>query len=123
MSGDGVRQMAVVMGPCTAGGAYIPALCDGVVIVRGQGFMYLGGPELTFAATGEKVEAEELGGGKMHSSVSGVTDHLAEDDAHALAITRHIVRPLADKPLPRKTPTATVSYPTLQRPQNKSRAD
>ena len=91
MSGDGVPQIAVVMGPCTAGGAYIPALCDEVVIVRGQGFMYLGGPELTFAATGEKVEAEELGGGKMHSSVSGVTDHLAEDDAHALAITREIV--------------------------------
>ncbi|MGR3611631.1 MAG: carboxyl transferase domain-containing protein, partial [Paracoccus sp. (in: a-proteobacteria)] len=64
MSGDGVPQIAVVMGPCTAGGAYIPALCDEVVIVRGQGFMYLGGPELTFAATGEKVEAEELGGGK-----------------------------------------------------------
>ncbi len=61
MSGDGVPQIAVVMGPCTAGGAYIPALCDEVVIVRGQGFMYLGGPELTFAATGEKVEAEEAG--------------------------------------------------------------
>ena len=104
MSGDGVPQIAVVMGPCTAGGAYIPALCDEVVIVRGQGFMYLGGPELTFAATGEKVEAEELGGGKMHSSVSGVTDHLAEDDAHALAITREIVSHLGEKPQPRKTP-------------------
>ena len=64
MSGDGVPQIAVVMGPCTAGGAYIPALCDEIVIVRGQGFMYLGGPELTFAATGEKVDAETLGGGK-----------------------------------------------------------
>ena len=106
MSGDGVPQIAVVMGPCTAGGAYIPALCDEVVIVRGQGFMYLGGPELTFAATGEKVEAEELGGGKMHSSVSGVTDHLAEDDAHALAITREIVSHLGEKPQPRKTPEA-----------------
>ena len=106
MSGDGIPQIAVVMGPCTAGGAYIPALCDEVVIVRGQGFMYLGGPELTFAATGEKVDAETLGGGKMHSSVSGVTDHLAEDDAHALAITRQIVSHLGEKPAPRKTPVA-----------------
>ncbi|MBC7282051.1 carboxyl transferase domain-containing protein [Hoeflea sp.] len=113
MSGDGVPQIAVVMGPCTAGGAYIPALCDEIVIVRGQGFMYLGGPELTFAATGEKVDAETLGGGKMHSSVSGVTDHLAEDDAHALAITRQIVSHLGEKPPPRKTPSAAISpaYP------------
>ena len=113
MSGDGVPQIAVVMGPCTAGGAYIPALCDEIVIVRGQGFMYLGGPELTFAATGEKVNAETLGGGKMHSSVSGVTDHLAEDDAHALAITRQIVSHLGEKLPPRKTPSAAISpaYP------------
>jgi 3-methylcrotonyl-CoA carboxylase beta subunit len=104
MSGDGIPQIAVVMGPCTAGGAYIPALCDEVVIVRGQGFMYLGGPELTFAATGEKVDAETLGGGKMHCSISGVTDHLAENDAHALAITRQIVAHLGDKASPRKTP-------------------
>jgi 3-methylcrotonyl-CoA carboxylase beta subunit len=106
MSGDGIPQIAVVMGPCTAGGAYIPALCDEVVIVRGQGFMYLGGPELTFAATGEKVDAESLGGGKMHSSVSGVTDILAEDDGHALAITRQIVSHLGEISTPRKTPTA-----------------
>lgn len=113
MSGDGVPQIAVVMGPCTAGGAYIPALCDEVVIVRGQGFMYLGGPELTFAATGEKVDAETLGGGKMHCSVSGVTDHLAEDDAHALAITREIVKHLGEAPLPRKTsePPRAPAYP------------
>ncbi len=104
MSGDGIPQIAVVMGPCTAGGAYIPALCDEVVIVRGQGFMYLGGPELTFAATGEVVDAETLGGGKMHSSISGVTDHLAENDAHALAITREIVKHLGEPPAPRKTP-------------------
>ena len=104
MSGDGIPQIAVVMGPCTAGGAYIPSLCDEVVIVRGQGFMYLGGPELTFAATGEKVDAETLGGGKMHSSVSGVTDHLAENDAHALALTREIVLHLGEAALPRKTP-------------------
>ncbi|HEX6956436.1 MAG TPA: carboxyl transferase domain-containing protein [Ferrovibrio sp.] len=106
MSGDGIPQIAVVMGPCTAGGAYIPALCDEVVIVRGQGFMYLGGPELTFAATGEKVDAETLGGAKMHTSVSGVTDHLAEDDAHALAITRQIVAHLGEPAAPRKTPAA-----------------
>ena len=113
MSGDSVPQIAVVMGPCTAGGAYIPALCDEVVIVRGQGFMYLGGPELTFAATGEKIDAETLGGGKMHSSLSGVTDHLAEDDAHALAITRQIVSHLGEKAEPRKTPAPSVppAYP------------
>jgi len=113
MSGDDVPQIAVVMGPCTAGGAYIPALCDEVVIVRGQGFMYLGGPELTFAATGEEVDAETLGGGKMHCSVSGVTDHLAEDDAHALAITRQIVSHLGEKSEPRKTPVASLppAYP------------
>lgn len=104
MSGDGIPQIAVVMGPCTAGGAYIPALCDEIVIVRGQGFMYLGGPELTFAATGEQVDAEELGGGKMHCSQSGVTDHLAENDAHALAITREIVSHLGEVTEPRKTP-------------------
>ena len=106
MSGDGIPQIAVVMGPCTAGGAYIPALCDEVVIVRGQGFMYLGGPELTFAATGEKVDAETLGGGRMHSATSGVTDHLAENDAHALAITRQIVAHLGEAVPPRKTPAA-----------------
>jgi 3-methylcrotonyl-CoA carboxylase beta subunit len=106
MSGDGIPQIAVVMGPCTAGGAYIPALCDEVVIVDGQGFMYLGGPELTFAATGEKIDAESLGGGKMHSSISGVTDHLAENDTHALAITREIVAHLGEASAPRKTPAA-----------------
>lgn len=104
MSGDGIPQIAVIMGPCTAGGAYIPALCDEVVIVRGQGFMYLGGPELTYAATGEKVDAESLGGGQMHSAISGVTDHLAEDDAHALAITREIVAHLGEPGSLRKTP-------------------
>ena len=105
MSGDDIPQIAVILGACTAGGAYIPALCDEVVIVRGQGFMYLGGPELTFAATGEKVDAESLGGAKMHSSISGVTDHIAEDDAHALAITRDIVSHLGELPQPRKTPS------------------
>lgn len=107
MSGDGLPQIAVVMGPSTAGGAYIPALCDEVVIVRGQGFMYLGGPELTYAATNERVDAETLGGGKMHSSVSGVTDHLAENDAHALAITREIVAHLGEPLKLRKTAIAS----------------
>lgn len=102
MSGDGIPQIAVVMGPCTAGGAYIPALCDEVVIVRGQGFMYLGGPELTFAATGEQVDAESLGGAAMHCGTSGVTDHIAEDDRHALLITRNIVRELGQAPVSRR---------------------
>lgn len=96
MSAEGIPQIAVVMGPCTAGGAYIPALCDQVVIVKGQGYMYLGGPELTFAATGEQVDNETLGGALMHCSVSGVTDYLAEDDKHALAITRELVRDLGE---------------------------
>ena len=103
MSAEGIQQIAVVMGPCTAGGAYIPALCDEVVIVKEQGYMYLGGPELTFAATGETVDAEALGGAQMHSGISGVTDHIAEDDRHALAITRDIVRDLGEQPKPRWT--------------------
>ncbi len=102
MSGDGIPQIAVVMGPCTAGGAYIPALCDEVVIVRGQGFMYLGGPELTFAATGETIDAESLGGAAMHCGTSGVTDHIAEDDRHALLIARNIVRELGQIPQSRR---------------------
>lgn len=96
MSADGIPQIAVVLGTCTAGGAYIPALCDEVVIVRGQGYMFLGGTQLTLAATGEQVDAEDLGGAVMHSSVSGVTDHIAENDAHALAITRNIVGHLGE---------------------------
>ncbi len=104
MSADKIPQIAVVMGSSTAGGAYMPALSDEVVIVRGLGFMYLGGPELTFAATGEKVDMETLGGGKMHSSISGVTDHLAESDLDALAITREIVRNLGEKPQSRRRP-------------------
>jgi 3-methylcrotonyl-CoA carboxylase beta subunit len=98
MSADGIAQIAVVLGACTAGGAYIPALCDEVVIVRGQGFMYLGGPQLVQAATGEQTDAESLGGAQMHSRVSGVTDHLAENDAHAIAITRRLVGELPPMP-------------------------
>ncbi len=98
MSSMGVPQIAVVHGPSTAGGAYIPALCDETVIIRKQGAMFLGSPQLVFAATGEEVAIEPLGGAEMHCSVSGVTDHLAENDSHALAITRNIVANLGTKP-------------------------
>src|SRR5690349_13518273 len=91
LSARGIPQVAVVMGSCTAGGAYVPAMCDETVIVRRQGTIFLGGPPLVKAATGEEVTAEELGGGDVHARKSGVVDHLAEDDAHALAIVRSIV--------------------------------
>ena len=79
------------MGSCTAGGAYVPAMSDETVIVKDQGTIFLGGPPLVKAATGEVVTAEELGGGEVHARTSGVVDHLANDDAHALAIVRSIV--------------------------------
>src|SRR5438132_4439392 len=91
MSSLGIPQVAVVMGSCTAGGAYVPAMSDESVIVRGNGTIFLGGPPLVKAATGEEVSAEELGGADVHSRISGVTDHYAMDDPHALAITRDIV--------------------------------
>src|ERR1700740_1180036 len=91
LSALGVPQVAVVMGSCTAGGAYVPAMCDESVIVKNQGTIFLGGPPLVKAATGEVVTAEELGGGEVHTRVSGVTDHPAEDGAHALRIVRTIV--------------------------------
>ncbi|WP_338779242.1 carboxyl transferase domain-containing protein [Streptomyces sp. DG1A-41] len=94
MSGAGIPQIAAVLGSCTAGGAYVPAMSDEAVIVRDQGTIFLGGPPLVKAATGEVVTAEELGGGEVHSRVSGVTDHLAENDAHALRIVRTIVSTL-----------------------------
>ncbi|GHH32668.1 carboxyl transferase domain-containing protein [Streptomyces candidus] len=94
MSGAGIPQIAAVLGSCTAGGAYVPAMSDEAVIVRNQGTIFLGGPPLVKAATGEVVTAEELGGGEIHSRTSGVTDHLAEDDAHALRIVRNIVATL-----------------------------
>ena len=94
LSAMGVAQIAVVMGSCTAGGAYVPAMCDESIIVKNQGTIFLGGPPLVKAATGEVVTAEELGGGEVHSRTSGVTDHLADDDCHALAIARSIVRHL-----------------------------
>ena len=91
MSAERIPQIAVVMGSCTAGGAYVPAMSDQSVIVKNQGTIFLGGPPLVKAATGEVVSAEELGGADVHSRISGVTDHYANDDRHALAIARRIV--------------------------------
>ncbi|MDP2794859.1 MAG: carboxyl transferase domain-containing protein [Sulfurisoma sp.] len=91
LSAAGIPQIAVVMGSCTAGGAYVPAMSDESVIVRNQGTIFLGGPPLVKAATGEVVSAEDLGGGDVHTRVSGVCDHLAESDHHALSIARRIV--------------------------------
>ncbi len=99
MSAEGIPQIAVVMGSCTAGGAYVPAMADEAIIVREQGTIFLGGPPLVKAATGEVVSAEELGGGDVHTRISGVADHLAEDDRHALTICRRIV---ADLPPPER---------------------
>ena len=94
MSAQGIAQIAVVMGSCTAGGAYVPAMSDETVIVKNQGTIFLGGPPLVKAAIGEIVSAEELGGGDVHTRLSGVADHLADDDRHALAIARRIVASL-----------------------------
>jgi 3-methylcrotonyl-CoA carboxylase beta subunit len=91
LSARGIPQIAVVMGSCTAGGAYVPAMSDETVIVKNQGTIFLGGPPLVKAATGEVVSAEDLGGGDVHTRLSGVADHLAEDDQHALSICRRIV--------------------------------
>jgi len=108
-SAKGIPQIAVVMGSCTAGGAYVPAMSDECIIVKGQGTIFLGGPPLVKAATGEVVSAEDLGGAEVHSRVSGVADHYALDDAHALALARRIVANLnrvkrpgldLDKPVP-----------------------
>jgi 3-methylcrotonyl-CoA carboxylase beta subunit len=95
MSAQGIPQIAAVLGSCTAGGAYVPAMSDETVIVREQGTIFLGGPPLVKAATGETVTAEELGGGELHTRRSGVADHLADDDGHALEIVREIVATLA----------------------------
>lgn len=95
LSAAGIAQIAVVMGSCTAGGAYVPAMSDESIIVRNQGTIFLGGPPLVKAATGEEVSAEDLGGGDVHTRLSGVADHLAQNDAHALAIARAIVGNLA----------------------------
>ena len=101
LSAQNIPQIAVVMGSCTAGGAYVPAMSDETVIVREQGTIFLGGPPLVKAATGEVVDAESLGGAEVHTAVSGVADHFAENDAHALTIARDIVSHLnRRKPIP-----------------------
>jgi 3-methylcrotonyl-CoA carboxylase beta subunit len=107
MSAAGIPQIAVVMGSCTAGGAYVPAMADESIIVKGQGTIFLGGPPLVKAATGEVVSAEDLGGAKVHSRISGVTDHMARDDAHALATARRIVANLNHV----KQPTVSLAEP------------
>lgn len=109
MSSKGIPQIASVMGSCTAGGAYVPAMSDESVIVKGQGTIFLGGPPLVKAATGEEVSAEDLGGGDVHTRLSGVVDHLAEDDHHALEIVRSIVENLGESYKSRETYS---TYPT-----------
>ncbi|MEY3672757.1 MAG: hypothetical protein RI904_2414 [Pseudomonadota bacterium] len=106
MSAQGIAQIAVVMGSCTAGGAYVPAMSDESIIVRNQGTIFLGGPPLVKAATGEQVSAEDLGGGDVHTRLSGVADHLAADDHHALQLARDAV-----KNLNRKKPSEQVILP------------
>src|SRR5207237_2718613 len=91
LSALGVPQIAVVMGSCTAGGAYVPAMSDETIIVRKQGTIFLGGPPLVKAATGEVVSAEDLGGADVHARLSGVADHYAADDGHALSLVRRII--------------------------------
>ncbi|MFQ3667141.1 MAG: carboxyl transferase domain-containing protein, partial [Sphingomonadaceae bacterium] len=105
MSAQGIAQIASVMGSCTAGGAYVPAMADQSIIVKEQGTIFLGGPPLVKAATGEDVSAEDLGGGDVHARISGVVDHLAEDDAHALHLVRRAVATLPPgEPLVRAAP-------------------
>jgi len=106
MSAQGIAQIAVVMGSCTAGGAYVPAMSDETVIVKQQGTIFLGGPPLVQAATGEVVSAEDLGGGDVHTRLSGVADHLADNDAHALSLARAIV-----SHLPRHHPRSIHPHP------------
>ena len=118
LSARGIPQIASVMGSCTAGGAYVPAMSDETVIVRNQGTIFLGGPPLVKAATGEVVTAEELGGGDVHARTSGVVDHLAEDDAHALAIVRSIVDTF-ERPQPRAVRAARASR---SRPRTRPRS-
>lgn len=110
MSAMGIPQIAIVMGSCTAGGAYVPAMSDETIIVRQQGTIFLGGPPLVKAATGEEVTPEELGGGEVHTTISGVADHLAENDIHAIQICRNIFRNL-DKPNKQELDIAPIEEP------------
>ena len=109
MSAQGIAQIAVVMGSCTAGGAYVPAMSDEAIIVKNQGTIFLGGPPLVKAATGEVVSAEDLGGGDVHTRLSGVADHLAHNDLHALALARQAVTHLNHKKEP--TPAVRTALP------------
>ncbi|MBW8315773.1 MAG: methylcrotonoyl-CoA carboxylase [Hydrogenophaga sp.] len=111
MSAQGIAQIAVVMGSCTAGGAYVPAMSDETIIVKNQGTIFLGGPPLVKAATGEVVTAEDLGGGDVHTRLSGVADHLAQNDLHALALARQAVKNLNA----RKVPPITTIDPVAPR--------
>ena len=115
MSARGIPQIAAVMGSCTAGGAYVPAMSDECVIVREQGTIFLGGPPLVKAATGEEVTAEELGGGDLHSRTSGVTDHLADDDEHALDDRARDRRHAAGEPGRRRGSASPSSRPRTTR--------
>ena len=110
MSAQGIPQISVVMGLCTAGGAYVPAMSDENIIVEKQGHIFLAGPPLVKAATGEEVSAEELGGGEMHTTVSGVSDYLAVDDAHAIVLARRSISNL-NWPSKAAPPAASVSVP------------
>merc|ERR1719225_470953 len=123
MSAQGISQVAVVMGSCTAGGAYVPAMADESVIVKKQGTIFLGGPPLVKAATGEEISAEELGGADLHCSTSGVTDHYAVDDEHALHLARRVVANLNYVKNPAVT-TAQVglSAPTSRKPSTCERS-
>ncbi|PLC11251.1 methylcrotonoyl-CoA carboxylase [Kocuria flava] len=112
LSAAGIPQLAAVLGSCTAGGAYVPAMSDETVIVRHQGTVFLGGPPLVRAATGEEVTAEELGGGELHAHTSGVVDHLAENDEHALQILRDVVATLPP-PAPRAWPVTAPEAPAV----------
>ena len=111
MSAQGIPQIAAVMGSCTAGGAYVPAMSDEAIIVDGVGTIFLGGPPLVRAATGEEISAEDLGGGIVHSQVSGVADHLAGDDAHALELVRAAVDSLGASPPPAPWTRAEIEEP------------
>ena len=133
MSAQGIPQLAAVMGSCTAGGAYVPAMSDETVIVRDQGTIFLGGPPLVKAATGQEVTAEELGGGVLHARTSGVVDHLAADDADALRILRSIVATLpprraapgsaarSSRPPSTRPPSTAPSRPTAAPPTTRAR--
>ncbi|KAL5359414.1 carboxyl transferase [Aspergillus floccosus] len=113
MSSLGIPQISVVMGPCTAGGAYVPAMSDETIIVENQGTIFLAGPPLVKAATGEEVSAEDLGGGQLHSTISGVTDYLAVDDAHAIILARRSVANLnyPKTSVPLQLPADTIKEP------------